>query len=476
MQRFFKVTAFLSVLVLNSGCPDGKKDGPVSELPLRSGSLIEPTAAQYNDLRPSLSESGKRLVFVSGRETTTAADSLKAFKADWPEGQAPGTPARVTSADIGYEREARISPDGNWVVLTVQKDGKSDLWLRAFDGTTDAVRLTDDALDESEPTFSPDSALLAWISRDAVAGTSQAWGLAVADKATKKQLSGATDFVTELFWLAGTYQLAIGTQTDFISSATAVNTISFAAVADAQAAARTAWLSGQYIVADQPRSSGSTALYARKAVPIGTKLSPALSGGDAPRQNTVLSEPVFATLGGATTAFAAPPGFEVLNVGGVTADATAGFVVLRTFYRATSGAMTCDVLGGVYRYASGIAALAADASSSTLYVPRTTATEGAFEVAKDYCDMTRADASTGRADDKIVSVVANGAATKDKFRALYVTRFTQHFDETCTLKAGDPEIYALEVNGTTKTIAPVSSNRAPIVDTRDANGNPVCVL
>ena len=108
--------------------------------------------------------------------------------------------------------------------------------------------------------------------------------------------------------------------------------------------------------------------------------------------------------------------------------------------------------------------------------PRTTTTADVFEVGKDVCDKTRADTSIGRMDDKIVDVVANANATAAKARMLYVTRFTTHFDDTCTLKAGDAEIFGLDITAAVAKIQPVSANRAPITDTDLPSGTAPCVL
>ncbi len=483
VQKFLALTIGLFTL---AACDNKKKADAVSELPQRSGSLIVSTSVKFNDVKPTLSSDGTRLVFVSGRDTDGDVTVLKAYKAEWPEAAAPGAPARLTLSDVGFERDARISPDGNWVVLSVQKDGKTDLYLQDFAGTLPApLNVSGDAADEIDPVFSPDSKLITWISRDVGAGTSQVLGVTVgtgtaADVATKVVLSAAGEYVTTLFWIPtatdGTYELAVGTQGDFSTGGTSLNTISFTAIADAQAAARTAWLQNQFLLANtEPRATATAVLLGRKAPQGSVKKVTALGAGVTPRMTPVSSEPIFAAPAAAApatvTELAMPPGHDLLAVGGITPDGTAGFGIFRLAYR-----HACDPASAAYDFSSSIAAFKADGTAATFYIPRTTPTEGAFEVAKDVCDMMRADGTLGRPDDKVMDLVVNANATEAKLRALYVTRFTAHFDETCRIKAGDPEVFGLDVVAGAATIQPVSNNRAPITDTPLPAGAAACAL
>ena len=50
-------------------------------------------------------------------------------------------------------------------------------------------------------------------------------------------------------------------------------------------------------------------------------------------------------------------------------------------------------------------------------------------------------------------------------RVAYVTQFSHRFCAGCVLKVGDQEVMALDVDGETRQVHPVSSNRAALGDT-----------
>jgi len=143
-------SAALVTLALAAGSCGGKSvKRNIAEDPQRGGGTLEPISARFNDLKPSLSRDGTRFVFVSGRDATDTAPTLKVYKAEWPAGAAPAAATRVTTTDFGVEKEAKLSPDGNWLVVTTVKDGRTDLVLVDFAGTK-VAKITDDAAVEGD--------------------------------------------------------------------------------------------------------------------------------------------------------------------------------------------------------------------------------------------------------------------------------------------------------------------------------------
>src|SRR5262249_51466786 len=118
-------------------------------------------------------------------------------------------------------------------------------------------------------------------------------------------------------------------------------------------------------------------------------------------------------------------------------------------------------------FATGLTVMgtAADATS-TWFWPRLTAdgSTKTWDVVADVCARVH-DGKTGHIDDKVVDVaVARAGATATKFRAVYVSRFSTAFDETCALRLGDPEVMGLDVDTDHKTIYDVSNNQASLTD------------
>ena len=78
---------------------------------------------------------------------------------------------RIESADIPV-----ISPDGRWVVfvrsypIEAENRRQSEIWLAPADGSSAPTRLTDPAFSATNPRWSPDSKLLAFVSRRRMPG------------------------------------------------------------------------------------------------------------------------------------------------------------------------------------------------------------------------------------------------------------------------------------------------------------------
>ena len=77
-----------------------------------------------------------------------------------------GTPRNLTKTSNAHERDAVWSPDGKWIAYNSDVTGENELYVRAQDGTGDAVQLTSGAdTYYYAAKWSPDSKKLLWSDR-----------------------------------------------------------------------------------------------------------------------------------------------------------------------------------------------------------------------------------------------------------------------------------------------------------------------
>jgi hypothetical protein len=481
--------ALVSVAVAASlGCSKKRTTAPSDLEPQRNGGELTEIGVQFTDLRPVLAADGTKVVFVSGRESTGDAASLKAFKVDWPEGGEPGKPARVTASDIGDEREAVISPDGKWVAIVAVKDGKSDVYLIDYAGEKDPVAVTDDDAVESGLAFSPASAgepALLWVSRQGTKATptvGAVGGGSADDVKVQAPLDVGDARVSAAFWAPSSaeagYQVAIGVAPANSAGLVDFQLRSFASVAAAKEAEpeATPWIQGTKLhAAVAPAAGAGHALLVRKLNPADADLLDRVGDYVVEDEDEVVpyvqvkTEPFFAKTAASDelVEFKAPPGYDVLGVG-MAADGTSGVIASRRFYRCAGD--DDDVYGVAIGY---VAAL--DGAAPKDFVPRYVSA-GKWEVAKDLCDRKAADESVKRLDDKIVGVAMAADGTASNLRVAYVSRFVGKFDADCELKTGDSEIRALSVKDDEATISELSANPADIQDDERDEGDAPCAL
>lgn len=502
------VTLLLGPIVV--ACDGSTTSRQISQQPQRDGTTLESISVKYTDVNPALSatldDGSSHLVLISGRDSTDTVSTLKAYKATWPAGGVPSALTRVTAEDLGREREAILSPNGQWVVLTVTSGQNTDLYLTNFAGTL-TLRLTEDTAIESPVVFSPDSQFIGWISSEPKVNSSSAWMMAIGDGtestlqtnlASKVKISADSEVLRDLFFVPPTddsqsgYRLVTAVQAgangESVGSARLIYSVrTFSALAEAASAATTALITDIKTVEDvRPFAAASKILFARSLIPATSKTAPSVGALDLKSQNQyryVKSEPVFVSADGATAeqAYAEPPGTDTLGLG-LSTDGETAFLLQRHEWRCTEaeGFKTGTSLGlapatppttepaPVVNEDGTEDAVRWDVVSSRL-VPRYIAAESRFELATSLCDD-----ATRRVDDKLQAIALSPSATATSYRLLYVTGFTTAFDEACQLKKGDAEVYAVEVDGETRTVTALSQNPAPI--TSSPRTGDACVL
>jgi TolB protein len=111
---------------------------------------------------------GMGVIFASTHEGGTSCPHVPNLRRDgkylWPifdtyniyVSEKDGTNLRKLTDNVGYDAEATVSPDGEWVVFTSTRSGDLELWLMRPDGS-DLRQVTDRPGYSGGAFFSPDS-------------------------------------------------------------------------------------------------------------------------------------------------------------------------------------------------------------------------------------------------------------------------------------------------------------------------------
>lgn len=113
--------------------------------------LLPEEAVLSDELHPSWSPEGDRLVFESNRN---GKDDLFVIEVD------SGVVTRLTDSSANDARPV-WSPSGEWIAFHSDRSGNFDVYRTRPDGT-EVRRVTDRDLDETSPAWSPDSKKLAY--------------------------------------------------------------------------------------------------------------------------------------------------------------------------------------------------------------------------------------------------------------------------------------------------------------------------
>jgi TolB protein len=117
--------------------------------------LVRLTPHLADDLWPSWSPDGTRLVFVSDRDDL-AGDLYIVTVAD-------STVVRVTADSGASDDQPAWSPDGSRIAFASDRSGSGDIYVMNDDGTG-VVRLTSDTARDLTPAWSPDGGQIAFMS------------------------------------------------------------------------------------------------------------------------------------------------------------------------------------------------------------------------------------------------------------------------------------------------------------------------
>lgn len=218
-QIFLLLAMFASIQIV--GCGGKSKKTTPKEILARSGSEVESTSIKYLDRDPVISAAGDRILYVSGRESTSTKINLKVYRIDWPTSQAPKEAIRLTNEDLGQEEEVALSPNGQLAAIEAVKDSQKDIFLQPIvaEGAPSqaTVPLTKNKNIETIGEFSPDSKYFAWISRS---GTKSQFHMVSISQALQNPLGASIQIGSDfsglgiLVWLPttdpSTYRLLLG--------------------------------------------------------------------------------------------------------------------------------------------------------------------------------------------------------------------------------------------------------------------------
>ena len=120
------------------------------------------TCDDFDDIEPDVSPDGRWVVFASDRGDRGGSYSL--FRLSL----LGGIPEEVSHPDSGDDRQPAVSPDGRWIAYRSTRGGTSDLWLRPFEPSYEARRLTRLLGPASDPEWLPDGSGLLFTGQNAV--------------------------------------------------------------------------------------------------------------------------------------------------------------------------------------------------------------------------------------------------------------------------------------------------------------------
>ncbi len=510
--RILKRIIVLSILMeVGLGCGKSSKSKSAKEIPPRSGGEVESTSIQFYDGDPVLSASGERIAYISGRESTGSSLSIKAFRADWPQGGQPQNVRRVTGTDLGQEREVVLSQDGTLAVVGATKAGQKDLYLQSLNEAKSPQALTSDKLVETIGEFSPDSRLFMWTVRDGLKARAK---LIEIKQATSTNTDGST--ITS-FTADPATLVTLGTDVEGQVLATWAPTTT----ANSYKVILAKSTSGNIFTLEETTFNGVAEVATAVLKPIrlpapytnglalkkGSKLKATLKTlaftvetgsstvasiervGDAPvgeketkEKIGVLSKPV--VFDGTTlveiplpAATSEPLGFDALATA-FSSDGTFGVILSRSLVKCV------EDIGAQY----GLGVVLADLKDLAVPVKTTRWTlrlqeiigyskeakpplepqnkispePWSFGLIEGFCKKSIFPETHQRLDQNISQLVINDKATSDKFRMVYASRFVPRVDRKCELKVGDLEVRAIEWGESKATVYEIAPNRADI--------------
>src|SRR5207253_6261639 len=91
-----------------------------------------------------------------------------------PRAPAPSISFRRLTDFVGLNESPAISPDGRMVAFVAMSNGRRHVWVQLLAGGP-PLRLTNDALDHTDPRWSPDSSALIYFTPPADDETGTIW-------------------------------------------------------------------------------------------------------------------------------------------------------------------------------------------------------------------------------------------------------------------------------------------------------------
>jgi hypothetical protein len=459
-----------------SACGKKSSKKSVIDPPQRSGTAFVSYSLKYTDENPSFNSDGTRLVFISGRDSEESNAVFKAYKLSWTSGQAPEATAaaRVTSADLGRETAAAISPDGKWIAVSAASGAENAIYVQSYDeaGGERLVKKSSDRI--SGLAFSPDSRMLMWLAstQDGVRVEMADVGVVATDAVSAVQNIAAVTLAASAVWIPGGtgYNVAVAESGVAAGASTSINRYQFSTLADLPTVTAEKILDAQQFDKSVPMSANTSTVGFVSIVPPSSKvLVPRFGKAEDPQPTIPMKrQPQWAaTSAGATAESGESFAYETSQIA-LGTDNTAFFALNKVYY-ACEGDETAS-------FGSDFVVLNSGDKSFDRMAPRVKADGSGFEMAADLCDNLDANGARRRMDNRATEIAVNSAATGAVFRMAYVTRTSKFFDASCGLKLGDPDIYLVEGTASGKTIYHLSGNQVPLESDPLPEGAEPCAL
>ena len=147
---------------------DGRSDYEIFVMRPDGSHVANVTNSWADDVAPVWSPDGRRIAFVSLRDTVTGKwdmgpSTIYLLDFDPLTGTGVGDPVRLTSKETN-DGWPTWSPDGQRIAFESDRSGNWDIWVVNVDGTG-LARLTHDPSDDRFPSWSPDGEKIAFTSR-----------------------------------------------------------------------------------------------------------------------------------------------------------------------------------------------------------------------------------------------------------------------------------------------------------------------
>ncbi len=442
---------FASLLaILSASCSNNRNANDAPRQTERSGNTLVNFDPKYIDDSPSLSANGTKIAFVSGRNagvsrvfTMTRTTVGTAFS---------GLTQLSTNTGLTTEDSALLSPDGNYILVLGTNETGRGLVLCNFAGTSctliSSSTIANNPLNNRKYAFSPDSALLSYLSESGVLSVA-----AVNAPTTTSTISNTSSRWLNAFWLP----VASGYNLVGIESSTTVGKVNFVAntfssAATASSATKATLITDapnkSFVDAGPLHTSGSASRFlvfrslSISAANMKTEIGNIL---DANKKKVPIEGELHSySSSGSDEGILTVEGVKVLS-GYLGADNDTVFAI-------SGVAGRCDPEPNI-TYGTTITVSSISAKTSNMFIFKQLDTKSSTTqqpvLASNFCDLTINSVVANR-DLTLRSLVVNPGATASAYSMAWVS--------TRTI---DSEVYVADlVNGTT-TITPVSVNYIP---------------